>query len=94
MKKSVKKKLEGDFSYVAYTLGIASIVFAFFTPLAGFILGIVGFTQSKKQTNSVSRKAKKLNMIGIIVSAIILVASIIAAIYFTQSGVLPNFPVN
>ena len=78
-----------DIASVSYVLGILSIVFAFVSPLAGLILGIIGLTQSKKQ--GVSR-AKKLNTIGIILSVIFLIISIIALYYSISSGLTDFFP--
>ena len=54
-----------DLSLASYTLGILSIVFAFFTPIAGLILGIIGFRVSGKKKLPLSKKAKKLNVIGV-----------------------------
>jgi len=94
--KKITKKFESkqDFESVSYTMGIVSIVFAFFSPLAGFVFGIVGLTLSKKQNTSVSKKAKKLNIIGIILSVILLLISVAVAVYFASKGVntLQNFP--
>jgi len=73
-----------DFSVVSYILGIASIIMAFFTPLAGLVFGLVGLIQNKKQKTELSKKAKKLNLIGIILSAIFFIASIIATFYLTK----------
>jgi len=83
-----------DFSKISYVFGIMSIVFAFFTPLAGLILGIIGFVQSKKQKTNLSKKAKKLNTIGIILSAILFIITIAVTLYFTIKGVnsFPSFP--
>lgn len=53
---------------VAYILGILSIVLAFFQPLAGIVIGIVGLIQNKKEK---SKTAKRLNIIGIILGVII-----------------------
>jgi len=75
-----------DFSGVSYTLGIMSIIFAFITPLAGFVLGIVGLVYSKKQQSQMASKAKKLNVIGIVLSLILFVVTIAVAIYVTRSG--------
>jgi len=72
---------------VAYVLGILSIVFAFVAPTAGLILGIIGLVQSRK--NNVA-KAKKLNTIGIILSAILFIVSILLTIYTgISSGAFP-----
>lgn len=83
-----------DFGVVSYVLGITSIVFAFFSSFAGLVLGIIGFVFSKKQKTELSKKAKQLNIIGIILSAIMLVITIIVTIYFTTKGIgnLPNIP--
>lgn len=80
------------FSVVSYTLGILSIVFAFFNPLAGLVLGIIGFTQSKKQKTDISKKAKKFNKIGIILSIIFLVIQIAVMAYAAIKGLPSNFP--
>jgi len=82
-----------DLVSVAYVLGIISIVFAFFSPLAGLVLGIVGFIQSKKQG---AVRAKKLNMIGIILSVIFIVISVLFLIFAAKAGIdtigsFPNF---
>ncbi len=83
-----------DFSVVSYILGIISIVMAFFNSPAGLVFGIVGLVQSKKQKTELSKKAKKLNIIGIVLSVILLIASVIATYYLAQTiGAIPGFPV-
>ena len=76
---------------VAYILGIVSIVMAFFQPLAGIIFGIIGLVQNKKEK---SRKSKKLNIIGIVLSIAWLIISVGITYYITTKGLgnLPNFP--
>ena len=83
-----------DLSVVSYILGIISIVLAFFQPFAGLIFGIIGVVQSKKQKTELSKKAKKLSTIGIVLSVIVLIFTIAATIYFTTIGIntLPSFP--
>jgi len=71
---------------VAYTLGILSIVLAFFIPLAGVILGIIGLVQNKKEKSKIS---KKLNIIGIIIGVIIFIATLALSFYLTME----NFPI-
>ncbi len=71
---------------VAYTLGILSIVLAFFIPLAGVILGIIGLVQNKKEKSKIS---KKLNIIGIIIGVIIFIATLALSFYLTSE----NFPI-
>ena len=83
-----------DFGLISYILGIVSIVTAFFTPLAGLVFGIVGLVQSKKQKTELSKKAKKLNKLGIIFSAILLAISIAVVVYTYIAGtnLLQNLP--
>ena len=59
---------------VAYILGILSIVFSFFVPLAAIILGIIGLVQNKKEKSKI---AKKLNIIGIVIGTIIFLATLL-----------------
>lgn len=75
-----------DFKSVSYVLGILSIVFAFISPMAGLILGIIGLVQAKKQK---AQRAKRLNVIGIILSVIFL---IISAVVLISSGINTFFP--
>jgi len=81
-----------DLSVVSYVLGIVSIVMAIFTPLAGIVFGIVGLSQSKKQKTKLSEKAKKLNIIGIILGIILFIVTIILAYTVENMGLLQNFP--
>ena len=79
---------------VAYILGIVSIVMAFFQPLAGIVFGIVGLVQNKKEK---SRKAKKLNVIGIVIGTLLFIISIGVTAYLAIKGVnsgnlLTTFP--
>ena len=80
-------KKEEDFSEVSYTLGIISIVLAFFTPLAGFVFGIIGLVQSKKQKTQLSKRARKLSIIGIILSIILFAITVAIAAYFATTGI-------
>ncbi len=73
-----------DLSSVAYVLGILSIVFAFFNPTAGLVFGIIGMVKSKKHG---FEKAKKLNRIGIILSIIFAIISLLFTIFATKLGV-------
>ena len=74
---------------VAYVLGILSIVFAFFSPLAGLIMGIVGLIQSKKKKVA---RARKLNIIGIVLSAIFFILTIALLIISGGSSTSGSFP--
>ncbi len=81
-----------DFGEVAYILGIISIVLAVINPLAGLIIGIIGFNHGKKDKTSLSMKGKKLSTIGIILSIIWLVVVIVLAIYAGSSLNSLNIP--
>lgn len=59
-----------DLASVSYVLGILSIVLAFFNPVAGLILGVIGFVHSKK--NNVP-EARRLNVIGIVIGLVFIV---------------------
>ncbi len=76
-----------DIVSVSYALGIISIVFAFFNPLAGLVVGIIGLTQSKRNK---STKAKRLNIIGIILGVIFFILSLIALAYMGSSSGLSS----
>ena len=82
-----------DFGNVSYVLGITSIVLAFFTPLAALIFGIIGMTLGKRQSTTLSKKATKLSVIGIILSIIVLVIVVVVALVFGGSGLVGTFPV-
>jgi len=75
-----------DLSSVAYVLGVLSIVFAFFQPVAGLILGIIGLVQSQKHK---SPRAKRLSIVGIILSIIFFIISLVL---LSQVPGLANFP--
>ena len=69
------------FGEVSYVLGIISIVFAFVSPMAGLVIGIIGMVHSKKGKDSLSAKGRKFSKIGIILSVIMLIIIIAVAIY-------------
>ena len=82
-----------DLGSINYLIGVLSIAFALISPFAGLIVGIIGFNQSKKEKTELSLKAKKLNLIGIILGAILTVVSIALTIYLTlQGGNILSFP--
>lgn len=85
--------VEKNSSLVSYVFGIISIVMAFFNSPAGLVFGIIGLIQGKKQKTELSEKAKKLNIVGIVLSVVMLIASVIATYYLAQTmGTLPGFP--
>lgn len=89
----MKKSGDGkDSSMVGYILGIVALVLAFFSPFPGFVLGIIGLVQSKRKKNPLSKKGKILNIIAIIVSVILIAASIY--LYVIQGNLLESFPIS
>lgn len=80
-------KEKGELETIAYLLGIISIVLAFFQPLPALILGIIGFIHAKKQKTPLAKKAKKLNLLGIVISIIIIALTMGLAAYLTLKGV-------
>ena len=72
-----------DFGSISYVLGILSLVFAFFSPFAGLIFGIIGLVQSNKLK---LQKAKRLNIIGIILSAIFTIIQVYLQIQVLTGG--------
>jgi len=85
--KEEKGKNKKDFGMISYTLGIISVIMAFFSPLPGLIFGITGLVLSKKQVNEFSASSKKLNIWGIVLSTILFIIQIAVAIYFTKLGI-------
>ena len=77
----------GDFSDISYIFGVISIVMAFFTPLAGFVFGVIGYIQSKKESTPMSKKARKLNIIGMVLSIILFVITVVLAAYAATQGI-------
>ena len=78
-----------DFVSVGYVLGILSIVFAFVSPVAGVVLGIIGLIQSKR--HGISR-IKKMNIAGIVLGLVFFIIEIIALFYSANSGLGSLFP--
>jgi uncharacterized membrane protein len=72
-----------DMKSVSYVLGILSIVFAFFSPFAGLIFGIIGLIQSNKLK---FQKAKRLNVIGLVLSAIFVIVQVVLQVLTLTGG--------
>jgi cytochrome bd-type quinol oxidase subunit 1 len=79
VKKDGENSAEHLRSHSSFIISILGIVFAVFNPLAGVVLGIIGLSQSVKQKDAISLKAKKMSIIAIVVGVIVLILSIIAA---------------
>jgi len=74
---------EKDLNQTGYVLGILSIIFGLVSPLAGLAMGIIGLFHTKHKSE-LTRKSKILNIIGIIVSVIVLALAIVVS--YTRSG--------
>jgi hypothetical protein len=72
-----------DMKPVSYVLGILSIVFAFFSAFAGLVFGIIGLIQSNKLK---LQKAKRLNIMGIVLSAIFSIIQVYLQIQILTGG--------
>ena len=59
---------------ISYVFGVLSIIFAFFIPGAGLVLGIIGLIQSNKIK---LQKAKRLSIIGIVLSVLFIAIELI-----------------
>lgn len=72
-------------AYSDYIIGILSIVFALITSwgIGGIILGIIGLVRVKKDSGEIAKKAKVLNIVGLILGSALLILS---AIYYTTVG--------
>lgn len=79
------KEKEEHFEIASYILGIASIVFGFLQPPIGLGFGITGLFLIKGK-EGLSKKAQKLNIIGIIISVLVIILSFAAGFYFASKG--------
>jgi len=66
---------------VSYLMGVISIVLAFFQPGAGIVFGIIGIMKAKVDKTDLSKRGKKLSMIGLILSIILLVIALAVTYY-------------
>jgi len=80
-----------DYSHISYVLGVVSIVISIFSPIVGLVLGIIGLRLSKKQISGISKKARKLNIWGIIIS-IVAFLIYLSITLLNNLGYLPQLP--
>lgn len=71
----------------SYVLGIMSIVFGFVSPLAGLVFGIIGVKLSGNHKSEMSKKGKKYSKIGIFISIIVLIITMIVSWYLYNNPV-------
>lgn len=70
----VKKEEEKHFEIISYILGVLSIVFSvLLQPTFGLGFGITGLILIFKKKSELSKKARVLNVIGVIISVVVLI---------------------
>ena len=88
VKKEVGKDRNG-FGVTSFTLGILCVIFVILNPLIALVLGIVGFIFGKKQNKiqktSLAKAGIVLNIVGMILSVVIIILGIIAIRYITNN---------
>ena len=82
------KKEAEHLGIASYVIGVLSIVFGILQPAFGFGFGVAGLILSKKSQSGLSKKAKKLNLIGIAVSIIVILLSVVVGFYVAKLGLL------
>lgn len=81
---------EGDFSDISYVLGILSVIFGILQPMFGFGLGVAGLILTSGNSSHLSKKARKLSIIGIAVSIVVTLVLILGSSYLISKGLLPS----
>jgi Na+-driven multidrug efflux pump len=77
-------------SLTGYILSIVALVFAFFSPVPGLVLGIISLVMSTKHKNKVSQKGKIMSIFAIIISIIFIIIALLISFGVIT---LPNIPV-
>ncbi len=77
-------------SLSSYILSIVALVFAFFSPVPGLVLGVISLVMSVKHKNKVSHLGKIMSIIAIIVSLIFILIALLISFGVIN---LPNIPV-
>ncbi len=70
----------------SYILGILSIVLSLVQPFAGIVLAIIGLVFIKNQKGELKKKAKTLNLVGLILGIIVLSIFIGLNIYYYMNS--------
>lgn len=79
------EKTEGfNTSLVSYIISIVALVEAIVSPVAGIVLGIIGLSFSNKKDDSLAKRAKKMNIIAIILGILIFVLILIVSALSTS----------
>lgn len=64
-------------THSSYILSIVALVLALFVSVAGILLGVISLVQSLKQKNAISKKAKIISIVAIVLGIAFVVLSII-----------------
>ncbi len=89
-KKAKEKMDRKNLTLISHVLGILSIVMVFFSPFVGIILGTVGLVHGMKEKTELSKKARLLNIIGIILGIVLIILSVVISKYLV--GYCANNP--
>lgn len=92
-KKVSKKKEKINISpqnngLISYIVGIVAIVQSLISPLSGVVLGIIGLSFSTKEKTRLSKKAKNLNIVAIVIGVLTFI--LIMALSTANLGVIPT----
>jgi hypothetical protein len=73
--------------YSSFIISIVALVFSILNPLPGVVLGIISLVQSSKQNDAISKKAKIMSIIAIIIGLIFVAISIILTLKGSQFNI-------
>ncbi len=81
VKRKISKKVSREipFGLISYIVGIFALVEAFISPFAGIIFSIIGLVFSNKENSVISSRGKRLSIIALIISIIILILTVLIA---------------
>jgi hypothetical protein len=77
-------------SLSGYILSIVALVFAFFSPVPGLVLGIISLIMCTKHKNKVSSQGKIFAIVAIGISIIFIIIALLISFGVIS---LPNIPV-
>ena len=73
-----------------YILSIVALVFAFISPFAGLVFGIIGLCQTNKAKDNMSKKGKLMSIIAICASVVFIILTILISLQIIR---LTNLPI-
>ncbi|OYT36662.1 hypothetical protein B6U91_00670 [Candidatus Pacearchaeota archaeon ex4484_71] len=84
MKKKMVKKEKINFEVPAFVVGVIAIVEAIFSPLLGLVFGVIGLVFSYRQKTVLSKKAKRINWVALVLSAVLFALTLILTFKSSQ----------